>query len=226
MRRLQSAILAISIAVLAVFLGSRDIVGAPEQITVIDGDTLIFEGKVIQLAGIDAPELGQRCLNQEKMWRCGLESALALRKMISFGEIVCTLQDDAPAMAAANCAVKGKDLSIALLQQGYAVALADASPAHLAAQETAREAKIGLWRGDFVEPAGWRAGERLPDEPTDTQFCVIKGVIHDEGHKVFYVPSDEAYDRIEIDPSRGERMFCSDDQAILRGWKPFPKAKS
>ena len=226
MRRHLSVFLTVLAVVAAILVDGRDLVGAEGPVTVIDGDSLIFEGKVVQLAGIDAPELGQRCLNQEKMWRCGLESALALRKMISFGEIACTLQDDAPAMAAANCAVEGKDLATALLQQGYAVALADAGPTYQAAQETAREAKFGLWRGDFVEPARWRAGERLAGEPIDTQFCVIKGVIHEEGQRVFYVPSDEAYDRIEIDPARGERMFCSDDQAILRGWKPFPKAKS
>ena len=60
------------------------------QVWVIDGDTLQIEQSIVHLAGIDAPELGQRCLLEEKEWRCGLEAALALRKLVAFGGVVCT----------------------------------------------------------------------------------------------------------------------------------------
>ena len=193
---------------------------------VIDGDTLVVDGQLVQLAGIDAPELGQRCFNQGKSWRCGLEAALALRKLIAFGEVVCEVDEAEPRTAKARCSVDEKDLAVALLQQGYAIALPEASSPLKAAENSAKEAKFGIWRGDFVAPASWRDGVRLPGEAEDPQYCVIKGTINDKDQRVFYVPSDEGYDAIVIDPSRGERMFCSDDQAILRGWRPFPKAKS
>ncbi len=199
---------------------------AKEANPVIDGDTLVIDGRLVQLAGIDAPELGQRCFNQGKSWRCGLEAALALRKLISFGDVVCEPDKSNPQSAQASCSVADKDLATALLQQGYAVALPEASSTLHAAENSAKEAKFGIWRGDFVAPASWRDGVRLPGEESDPQYCVIKGTINEKDQRVFYVPSDEGYDAIVIDPSRGERMFCSDDQAILRGWRPFPKAKS
>ena len=190
---------------------------AKEANPVIDGDTLVVDGQLVQLAGIDAPELGQRC------W---LEAALALRKLIAFGEVVCEAEEAEPQTAKASCSVDDKDLAVALLQQGYAIALPEAPSPLQSAQNSAKDAKFGIWRGDFVAPASWRDGVRLPGEAEDTQYCVIKGTINDKDQRVFYVPSDEGYDAIVIDPSRGERMFCSDDQAILRGWRPFPKAKS
>ena len=193
---------------------------------VIDGDTLVIEGRLVQLAGIDAPELGQRCFNQGKSWRCGLEAALALRKLIAFGEVVCETDEAEPRTAKGRCSVDDKDLAVALVQQGYAIVLPEATAPLQTAQNSAQEAKFGIWRGDFVAPASWRDGVRLPGEAEDPQYCVIKGTINDKDQRVFYVPSDEGYDAIVIDPSRGERMFCSDDQAILRGWRPFPKAKS
>ena len=199
---------------------------AKEANPVIDGDTLVVDGELVQLAGIDAPELGQRCFNDGKSWRCGLEAALALRKLIAFGKVVCEAVESEPKTAKANCSVDDKDIAVALLQQGYAIALPEAPSPLQAAQNSAKDAKFGIWRGDFVAPASWRDGVRLPGEAEDTQYCVIKGTINEKDQRVFYVPSDEGYDAIKIDPSRGERMFCSDDQAILRGWRPFPKAKS
>ena len=209
-----------------VLLQKHTVLRAEESVPVIDGDTLVVDGRLVQLAGIDAPELGQRCFNDKKAWRCGLEAALALRKMISFGKVDCQEEKLEQQYASASCTVDDKDLAIALLQQGYATALTDAAPRYQTAQQGAKDAKIGIWRGNFVAPAAWREGERLPGEASDPEFCVIKGTVNDKDQKVFYIPSDEGYDDIVIDPARGERMFCSDDQAILRGWRPFPKSRS
>ena len=89
----------------------------------------------------------------------------------------------------------------------------------------AKDAKLGLWRGDFILPATWRQGERLPGETTDSTFCVVKGVITEDDQKIFYVPSDEIYNEVTINPDKGEKMFCSDDEAILAGWYRFPRQK-
>ncbi|MDH3595759.1 MAG: hypothetical protein OEM93_13015, partial [Rhodospirillales bacterium] len=66
------------------------------EVSIIDGDTLQIGDRIVHLAGIDAPELGQRCLIEEKSWRCGLEAALALRKLAAFGAVSCTSENDAP----------------------------------------------------------------------------------------------------------------------------------
>ena len=163
------------------------------NVTVIDGDTLQIGSRIFHLAGIDAPELGQRCLIEEKEWRCGLDAALALRKLTAFGEVNCTSEEEGQ-MVSGLCHVADKDLGAVLLEQGYVVALAESFPTYQSAQAHAQEAKLGLWRGAFVPPEMWRTGERLPGEITDTTFCVVKAVITEKEQKIFYIPSDEVYD--------------------------------
>ncbi len=194
------------------------------QASVIDGDTLQIDDRVVNLSSIDAPELGQRCMKEAKEWRCGLEAALALRKLTAFGTVSCTSEDKG-AVVTGICQIEGKDLGEVLLGQGYAVALEGALPNYRSAETAAKAAKLGLWRGVFIRPKAWRTGERLPGETTDPTFCVVKGVVTKDGQKIFYIPSDGNYNQIEVDQAKGERMFCSDDEAILAGWYRFPRKK-
>lgn len=214
--------------VLAVMLAARgpDVQAQqePSKASVIDGDTLQLGATIIHLKGIDAPELGQRCKIEAKEWRCGLDAALALRKLIAFGQVACEIEGD-QAILTTTCTAASRDLGEALLSQGYAVSLAEPLPSYANAEAAAREAKLGLWRGDFVRPENWRQGKRLPGEVTDTTFCVVKGTIGDDGQKIFHIPSDEDYAEIAIDPGKGERMFCSDDEAMLAGWARFPRVR-
>jgi endonuclease YncB( thermonuclease family) len=197
---------------------------AAGTVSIIDGDTLQIGDRIVHLAGIDAPELGQRCMIEDKDWRCGLEAALALRKLAAFGTVSCTAEKDAPRVTGA-CQIDGKDLSEVMVGQGYAVALPNAVPSYQSAQAAARDAKLGLWRGAFIPPGDWRQGARLEGETTDTIFCVVKGAINEKDQRIFYIPSDETYEEVAIDPEKGERMFCSDDEAILAGWSRFPRKK-
>lgn len=196
--------------------------------SVIDGDTLEIEGQIVQLHGIDAPELGQTCLIQNKRWRCGLEAAFALKRLVATGPVVCspTSQGDAPDHAAtkAVCVAGSADLAEKLLQKGYAVALEPNSPSYTRAEASAKTARLGLWRSAFISPWDWRQGIRLPGGPADEiVVCEIKGTINRQNQRVFYLPSDKGYGAITLDESKGERMFCSDDAALLAGWKRIPR---
>ena len=46
------------------------------DILVIDGDTIMIAGQVVDIAGMDAPELGQQCLHNGSFWDCGMSSAM------------------------------------------------------------------------------------------------------------------------------------------------------
>ncbi len=48
--------------------------------------------------------------------------------------------------------------------------------------------------------------------------CPIKGNISSAG-RIYHVPWSEWYERTRIDPARGERWFCSEDDAIRAGWR-------
>lgn len=197
---------------------------AGDEIVVIDGDTLEINGAIVRLYGIDAPELGQTCLDTGKRWRCGLQAALELRGQLSrWKGIECST--DLAGGAQAICHDSNfSDPAEILLARGLAVALPQSIPAYKRAENEARRAKLGIWRGEFVDPAEWRKGKRLTgsaDGPAEV--CDIKGVVTASGNRVYYVPTDSNYKAIEISADRGERTFCSDDEAELAGWKRYPR---
>ena len=224
----MGGVLALAIAVMFLVPGQpqwgRTAETLSGQVSVIDGDTLEIEGVVIQLYGIDAPELGQTCLLKSKRWRCGQEAAFALRRLTDAGPVACRATTVEEHRTKAVCVAGSADLAEQMLQKGYAVNLEQTPPSYNNAEASARSARLGLWRSTFVRPWDWRQGVRLPGGPADeVTVCEVKGTINDKDQRVFYLPSDRGYEEISIDPSRGERMFCSDDEALLAGWKRFPR---
>jgi len=49
--------------------------------------------------------------------------------------------------------------------------------------------------------------------------CVIKGNISSSG-RIYHLPGSAAYDKTNIDESRGERWFCTEAEARAAGWRP------
>ena len=196
------------------------------SVDVIDGDTLILDGNLYKLQGIDAPELGQTCLNAGVEWSCGLEAALALRKMVTIsGDLAChwVNRETDPADFSASCTIGTEDLGRRMLLSGYAVALENVVPGYADAENTAKTGKLGVWRGEFVVPSLWRQANEIDDPTRAASLCVIKGMITESGAKIYRLPGDEGYDAVEIDPAKGERLFCSDDAARVAGWSRYPK---
>lgn len=79
---------------------------------------------------------------------------------------------------------------------------------------------LRLWFGKFVMPWDWRRGQRLEtaNERNDGS-CKVKGNISRNGTRVYHAPGGRWYDRTKIDPTKGERMFCSDIEAVDAGWR-------
>lgn len=54
--------------------------------------------------------------------------------------------------------------------------------------------------------------------------CNIKGNISQtSGRKLYHVPGMEDYEGTRIDPSYGERWFCSEAEAVKAGWTRAPR---
>ncbi len=54
--------------------------------------------------------------------------------------------------------------------------------------------------------------------------CTIKGNIsHNTGNKLYHLPGMEDYESTVIDPTRGERWFCTESEAIAEGWHKAPR---
>lgn len=206
-----------------ILAADTQLVGDRHTISVIDGDTIQVGGRIVQLAGIDAPEMGQVCVHDDQDWHCGLRAAYALNKLIELAAapVICSgLVDGLSGVAEANCESRSDNLSLTMLQSGYAVALPDASIFYQDAQKIARKANLGLWASHFILPWAWRNGDRLPAEKRWAETaCVIRGKIAAGGTRFYYVPTDPTYDTITIDPSHGDRSFCSDEEARATGWR-------
>jgi endonuclease YncB( thermonuclease family) len=205
--------------------------------TVIDGDTLQVDGDVIQLYGIDAPELGQLCESNGSLWRCGMEAAFALRKLVILNEasLHCSpwrkdgegVRDPPPATTLGVCEVGDEDLAEVMLHNGHSLALPGAFPDYVEAEQQARDAGLGIWHSDFVVPWEWRAGVQSPNRRSDSsRECNVKGVFGVDGRQLYFVPTDAEYRARTIDPEQGEKMLCSDDEARSAGWRRMGETAS
>ena len=54
--------------------------------------------------------------------------------------------------------------------------------------------------------------------------CIIKGNISvDTGNKIYHLQGMEDYKSTVIDPSKGEKWFCSESEAISNGYRKAPR---
>jgi len=192
------------------------------DLQVLDGDTVEIASQIVHLFGIEAPELGQRCLHDGVLTHCGLDAAFELKKLVGVSQspLKCLPAASRDSIPAAICMMGKTDLAHALLLAGYVRTTDDASPAYKEAEAEAVQAGLGLWHSEFVDPVDWRAGERLPDQGEANQdSCPIKAVITEDGRHVFFVPTDPDYRAVQIDPARGDRLFCSVDVAHAAKWR-------
>lgn len=132
--------------------------------TVLAGDTLEIAGTRVRLRGVAAPGLDQRCRRGDGIeWRCGLLARRALENRIANRPLRCETHPPGPsALPLATCRIEGAALGAWMVGQGWAFATDDR---HAGAQEAARLAGRGLWRGGFEPPVEWRLVAGLPYRP-------------------------------------------------------------
>ena len=54
--------------------------------------------------------------------------------------------------------------------------------------------------------------------------CNIKGNIsYSSGKKIYHLPGMKDYRKTVIDKARGERWFCTESDAIAKGWQKAPE---
>ena len=191
---------------------------------IIDGDTIDIAGQRIRLHGMDAPEASQVCEADGKHWRCGQEATWALANIIGRTWVTCVERDkDRYGRIVAVCKVggpRGLDVGSKMIAEGWALAYRKYSKDYVGAEDAAKEASTGLWRGTFVPPWEWRRGKRLASEAAnDNRECPIKGNIGERGERIYHMPHGLYYTRTKVNEDRGERWFCSEAEARAAGWR-------
>lgn len=133
-----------------------------------DGDTASIS---IRFYGIDTPEKTQSCMNSKgHCYPCGQASTQALIDLIENKNVTIKFTGDVTyGRPVASIFKEGRDLNLEMVKQGHAVAYltyldGEMKKKYKAAQEEAKEQKLGIWQGEFIEPFKWRRGNRLTCE--------------------------------------------------------------
>ncbi len=195
--------------------------------SVIDGDTIEIDGRRIRLHGIDAPESGQSCRDgTEREYQCGRRAALALSDKVGQQAVSCQQRDvDRYGRIVAVCRASNEDLNGWLVSRGWAMAYRRYGSDYIEAEDEARAAKRGIWAGRFTTPEEWRHGKKgeiakeQPSSADRAATCAIKGNISRSGERIYHGPGGKWYERTKINPSNGERWFCSEAAAKAAGWR-------
>lgn len=135
--------------------GHADLYGAAE---VLDGNTLLVGGQTVRLFGIDAPELNQTCDWPEKVIECGkMSRSAALDLIAGVQRVSCKPRGrDSGGRWIAICYANGSDIGRHLVHAGWAMADRTRSLNYIRTEHRAKNAKRGMWKGEFDPPWVWR----------------------------------------------------------------------
>lgn len=203
---------------------SRDVLIG--QVRATDGDSLRMGEHRIRLYGIDAVEGAQSCMVEGEPWACGRASRRALERLVEGKTVTCVVRDMDRTRYVSVCEAGGIELNAQMVRRGWAVAYAEYSADYLDEEGSARREGLALWRSEFERPHEYRARLRREQELVSvpqvapSADCNIKGNISRSGSRIFHVPGQRDYARTRIDESKGERWFCSPDDARGSGWRP------
>ena len=155
----------IIILILTTNLLAEEIIGISK---VIDGDTIHINNFKIRLEGIDAPEMRQKCKKEflkisstigfifYKDYNCG-EVSKKLKDKINESEIKCiSSSKDRYKRHIATCFKGQTNLNQWMVRNGYAIAYRRYNKKYIPDEDFAKENKLGLWKGKFMDPEKWR----------------------------------------------------------------------
>lgn len=149
-------------AMLSAGRAEAEIAGAARA---VDGGTLEVGGKRIALYGVDAPPAGQSCREWapqgQREYRCGALARAFMQSLVAGREVFC-VEESGGRDGAATCFADGRDLALALVQAGWAVATQGVSSRYVNQEQAARQSRSGLWAGSSANPEEWRRGAAAP----------------------------------------------------------------
>ncbi|MBI2268436.1 MAG: thermonuclease family protein [Candidatus Blackburnbacteria bacterium] len=192
---------------------------------VIDGDTVEIQGgERVRYIGVDTPERDE-CFGPE---------ATQANKGLVEGKKVRLEKDvqekDKYGRMLTYVWIEDVMVNERLVQEGYAqVATYPPNVRYqerfVKAQEEARKGNRGLWAPNTCSASSTPGEVRAATPEVGVQVegvrteCEIKGNINSTGEKIYHMPGQRYYDKTQIEETRGERWFCSEEEAVQAGWR-------
>ena len=129
----------------------------PQDIKVVDGDTIHLNGEKIRFNGIDTPELKQICVKNNVKDYCGITAKEILLEKIANNKIKCISEGrDRYKRILAECFIKDESLSRYLVRSGHAFAYRRYSKKFIEDEDYAKTNQFGMWSMKFEYPWDYR----------------------------------------------------------------------
>ena len=120
---------------------------------IIDGDTIHINNDKIRLHGIDAPEINQTCIYNQKEWDCGKKSYEFLKNLTFKKTVSCNIMNkDKYKRYIGICYVNKKNINSYIVEKGWAIAYRYYSKDYIEKEFIAKKNKSGIWKGEFEAP--------------------------------------------------------------------------
>lgn len=168
---MRSGFVAFLVAVMLAGAADAQVTG---RANVLTSDTFAIGNQVFRLYGVDAVEFHQFCFVDGEPWACGAAATRAFQVLLDPIVVTCDPVGEATSDGVfATCTSEEGDIADIMARQGWALAVPEQTDAYLAAEEAARAAQLGVWRGDILPPSDYladisaieeRLGERAHNE--------------------------------------------------------------
>lgn len=187
-------------------------------VRVIDGDTIEIEsGQKVRYIGIDTPET----VDPRNLPQCFGSQAAAKNRELVEGKNIYVEKDisetDKYGRLLRYIYVDNIFVNDYLVREGFAYA--SSYPPDIKYQNQLRQAQI---EAQQQNRGLWAVCQNQNSSATtiyNMEGCQIKGNISSSGEKIYHLPGQKYYDKTIIDEGKGERWFCTEQDAVSAGWR-------
>lgn len=200
---------------------------------IIDGDTIVIEGgQKVRYIGINTPET----VHPTKPVECyGHEASNKNRELVEGKKVI--LEKDVsetdkygrllryvylPSGQTDESDIFVNDY---LVKEGYANSSSfppdvKYQDKFVNSEKEARGNNRGLWAACSQDSNSQSSFvHQTTNNQPNSDSCLIKGNISSSGEKIYHMPGQRYYNQTVIDESKGEKWFCTEDDAISAGFR-------
>jgi endonuclease YncB( thermonuclease family) len=127
--------------------------------TAIESATILIGDTRVMLYGLESVYPPQTCSIGGQTWECWAAAVRQLQTYLAESPVRCTpvAPPDFAGRILALCEQNGESLNARYVRSGFALAIESEMPEYAALEAEARADAIGLWQGQFTEPAVYRS---------------------------------------------------------------------